>query len=117
MPPSKTRLPATLVDAPILLFDPPLARAETDKVPPESVVTPVYVLLPESVQEPVPAFMILSTVGPASTPELEIRPPKEPVPWSCPVDRLSAFPPPPAEKSIVPLPVMVPALMVAPAAP
>ena len=41
VPPSNTKLPATLLDAPILLFDAPFARVATDKVPPEMVVTPV----------------------------------------------------------------------------
>ena len=41
VPPSRTRLAATLEDAPILLLDPPLVREDTLKVPPEIVVTPV----------------------------------------------------------------------------
>ena len=41
VPPSKTKLAASLGDAPILLFDPPFASVETDKIPPETLVTPV----------------------------------------------------------------------------
>ena len=41
MPPSKMRLPAALVEAPILLLVPPLARELTAKVPALMVVAPV----------------------------------------------------------------------------
>ena len=41
VPPSRTRLAATFVDAPMLLLAPPFAREDTLKVPPEIVVTPV----------------------------------------------------------------------------
>ena len=41
MPPSNTRLAASLVEAPMLLLVPPAASVATDKVPPEMVVTPV----------------------------------------------------------------------------
>ena len=41
VPPSNTRLAATLLDAPMLLFAAPLAKLDTDKIPPEIVVAPV----------------------------------------------------------------------------
>ena len=41
VPPSNTRLPATLVEAPILLFEPPSASVAPDNIPAEIVVEPV----------------------------------------------------------------------------
>ena len=41
VPPPSTRLAAALVDAPILLLEPPLARVPTLKVPALMVVAPV----------------------------------------------------------------------------
>ena len=41
VPPLMTKFVAALLDAPMLLLDPPLASVPTDKVPPEIVVIPV----------------------------------------------------------------------------
>jgi hypothetical protein len=54
MPPSKIKLLAALLDLPIPLSELPLARVDTDKVPPLILVTPVYVFAPVKVRVPEP---------------------------------------------------------------
>jgi hypothetical protein len=74
-------------------------------------------LLPDKVCVPVPALTKLSEVGPADTPVLDIVPLKIPSPLSFPIDSVSDYPPPPSEKSTIPVPVRVPTLIVVPSAP
>ena len=94
-----------------------LPKTPIAKVPDDTEVVPEYVLAPESVHVPEPSLAILKTVGPSLEALLTIVPVKLPVPLSLPTESVSALPPPPEAKSIVPLPVIVPDLMVAPAAP
>ena len=57
LPPSSTRLAAALVAAPRLLLVPPSATDVIASVPPVTVVAPVKLLLPDSVQVLPPLFV------------------------------------------------------------
>jgi hypothetical protein len=54
VPPLNTRFVAAFDDAPIELFEPPLASVADEIPPPLMIVAPVKVLTPERVRIPLP---------------------------------------------------------------
>ena len=107
--------PLATVSAPAYAL-PPLSLPVplTVKLPALTVIAPLMVLFPVSVNEPVPAFVNASVVGPLDAPEFLITPLKVPEPLSLPTDSVNDLPPAPSAKSTVPLPVSAPILIVSP---